>query len=173
MESIKNFYSRLFSLSRNYGFTMVEMAVALFILSLSIVFLVSLANNYLYILNSYRQRFIALSMAQEGIELAIALRNKQIETTPVSSNWLGVNTSSNCLKFNTSTSNIEPTPTSEPCEVFPGYKRLVKYSDFQNPGNPLNAATSVKIVSEVSFGKGNTTTLDLILIKWHPVFYEF
>jgi Tfp pilus assembly protein PilV len=172
MESIKNFYSRLFSLSRNYGFTIVEMAVALFILSLSIVFLVSLANNYLYILNSYRQRFIALSMAQEGIELAVALRNQQIEKGNVAT-WLGVTTSINCLKFNTSTSNIEPTPTSEPCEVFPGYKRLVKYSDFQNPGNPLNAATSVKIVSEVSFGKGNTTTLDLILIKWHPVFYEF
>jgi prepilin-type N-terminal cleavage/methylation domain-containing protein len=172
MESIKNFYSRLFSLSRNYGFTMVEMTVALFILSLSIVFLVSLANNYLYILNSYRQRFIALSMAQEGIELAVALRNQQIEKGNVAT-WLGVTTSSNCLKFNTSTSNIELTPTSEPCEVFPGYKRLVKYSDFQNPGNPLNAATSVKIVSEVSFGKGNTTTLDLILIKWHPVFYEF
>jgi type II secretory pathway pseudopilin PulG len=164
---LKSFYNKLNF--KKYGLTLPELLIGLMVLIISITVLVSLASGYLSILNSYRQRFIALSMAQEGIELAIALRNKQLETTPVS-NWLGVSTSSNCLKFNTSTSNIEPIPTSTPCEVFPGYKRLVKYSDFKNLGNPLNIATSVKIVSEVFFGNNDKVALDVILTKWHGVF---
>jgi hypothetical protein len=159
------------------GFTVAELSIAFAILILSVGFLVSLANSYLSILNSYRQRFLALNIAQEGLELALALRNKQIEKE-ISSNWLGVaNAGSYCFVFDVNAQNVQEiiaTHSTNPCETFRdqgglSYQRLVSYSDFQNPSNTnLRTATSAKVISEVYFGR-DKISLDIILTKWHPV----
>lgn len=156
------------------GFTLTELTIALSVLSLSVVVLVSLGTSYLSILNSFRQRFLALNTAQAGIELALALRNKQIEKE-TSSNWLGVaNAGSYCLVFDINNREIRANPSSNPCETFRdrgglSYRRLVRYSDFQNPNNTnLTNSRAVKVVSEVYFGR-EKISLDIILTKWHPV----
>ena len=151
------------------GFSLIELAIALFILVLSVVFLVTLGINYLLILNSVKSRYLALNLAQEGIELAIALRNKQIETGS-SPSWLGVNTKgSYCLSFNTTTKQINVFSSSNPCSTtIPGYTRLITYSDFLNPGNTdLKTAAATKVTSEVYFGR-DKIQLDVVLTKWHP-----
>jgi len=155
------------------GFTLPELTIALSVLALSTVFLVSLGTSYLSILNSFGQRFLALNTAQAGIELALALRNKQIERG-ISSNWLGVtNAGSYCLQFDIDTQEIRANPSSNPCETFRDqggliYRRLVRYSDFENPNNTdLRTATSVKVISEAYFGR-EKISLDIILTKWHP-----
>jgi len=156
------------------GFTLPELTIALSILALSVVFLLSLGNSYLSILNSYRQRYLALNIAQEGLELALALRNKQIERG-ISSDWLGVaNASSYCLQFDINTGEIRVISSSNPCETFRdqgglSYQRLIRYYDFENPNNTdLRTATSAKVISEVHFGR-DKISLDIILTKWHPV----
>ncbi|MFN3605530.1 MAG: hypothetical protein ACK4UJ_12560, partial [Leptonema sp. (in: bacteria)] len=73
---------------RREGFTLTEGVIALAILFISIGFITTLALNYMTILNSIRQRFLALNIAQEGLELALAVRNKQIENG--AQPWLGV-----------------------------------------------------------------------------------
>jgi prepilin-type N-terminal cleavage/methylation domain-containing protein len=158
------------------GFTLPELTIALSILLLSAVVLVSLGTSYLSILNSYRQRFLTLNIAQEGIELALALRNKQIERG-IASNWLGVtNAGSYCLQFDINTGEIRTISSSTPCETFRdrgglSYRRLVSYSDFENPNNNnLTSSRAVKVVSEVYFGR-EKISLDIILTKWHPVQY--
>ena len=149
------------------GFSLTELAIALFILVLSVVFLVTLGVNYLLILNSVKSRYLALNLAQEGIELAIALRNKQIETG--SQPWVGVNASSTyCLSFNTTTKQINVLSSSNPCPTtIPGYTRLIRYSDFLKQTSDLTKATATKVTSEVYFGR-DKIQLDVVLTKWHP-----
>jgi prepilin-type N-terminal cleavage/methylation domain-containing protein len=149
------------------GFSLIELAIALFILVLSVVFLVTLGINYLLILNSVKSRYLALNLAQEGIELAIALRNKQIETG--SQPWVGVIESRTyCLSFNTSTKQINVFASTDPCPTtIPGYTRLISYSDFLNQTTNLTTATATKVISEVYFGR-DKIQLDVVLTKWHP-----
>jgi hypothetical protein len=148
-----------------------ELTIALLVLALSVVVLVGLGNSYLSILNSYPQRFLALNVAQEGLELAIALRNKQIELQPVFfSDWLGVTeTGTYCLQFNTSTGEILAWKSSNPCDVFPGYKRLITYSNTYF--DRLVFVRVVRVISEVYF-EGEKISLDIILTKWHPNQYQ-
>ncbi|GIW67347.1 MAG: hypothetical protein KatS3mg096_215 [Candidatus Parcubacteria bacterium] len=152
------------------AFTLTEGVIALGILTLSIVFLVSLGNSYLSILNSIRQRYTALNAVQEGLELAIALRNQRIERMD-SANWLGVTGAGNyCLYFETNTSRIVANPSSQPCNIgIPGYSRLINYSDFDNPANnDLRNARAVRVKSIVYFFR-DRIELDTILTKWSPV----
>jgi type II secretory pathway pseudopilin PulG len=152
----------------NKGFTLVELIISLGVLVLSVVVLVGLSVSYLSILNTIRTRYLALNIAQEGIELAIALRNKQIETG--SQPWSGVsNAGKYCLIFSTSTQRIIVESSSQPCPTgVSDYRRLIYYSDFENPGNTnLENATATRVISEVYFGKDNIQ-LDVVLTKWHP-----
>jgi len=152
----------------NKAFTLTELATAIFILVLSMVFLTTLSFSYLSILNSIKNRYLALNMAQEGIELAIALRNKQIETG--SQPWVGVTTKgSYCLSFNTTTQQIVVASSFNPCSTqIPGYTRLISYLDFLNPTNTdLTAAIAIRVVSEVYFER-DKIELNVVLTRWHP-----
>lgn len=170
---LTNFFTKILTDKKKFGFSLPELTIALSILLLSVIVLVSLATSYLSILNSYKKRFLALNITQEGIELAIALRNKQIENLNAG-NWLGIATSGYyCLEFNTSSQEIIVTPTTSSgyCEVYPGYQRKITYSDFQDQSkSDLKAATSVKVVSETIFGN-DSVSLSVILTKWHPIFF--
>jgi prepilin-type N-terminal cleavage/methylation domain-containing protein len=152
----------------NKAFTLTELSIGLAILALSLTALVGLGFSYLSILNSVKIRYIALNIAQEGIELAIALRNKQIEQG--SQPWVGVSTKgSYCLSFNTTTKQINVSPSSNPClTLIPGYTRLITYADFLNPSNAdLKTAIATRITSEVYFGR-DKIKLDVVLTRWHP-----
>ncbi len=153
------------------AFSLVEVILVLFLLTLSVSFLVTFAFNYLRILVSIRERFVALNLAQEGLELAIALRNKQIETG--GSPWYGSISvpGSYCLSFNTSTRKIStttPVDSSKGCPIkingLPVYFRLIRYEQIGN----IPTATSVKIISKVTFGKDDFVQLNTLLTRWHP-----
>ena len=152
------------------AFTLPEAVIALGILTLSIVFLTSLGNSYLSILNSIRQRYTALNAVQEGLELAIALRNKKIEQMD-NINWVGIRTAGDyCLYFDINTSRIVANPSSQPCSVnIQGYYRLITYSDFENPNNSdLTNARAVRVQSTVYFLR-DKISLDIVLTRWSPI----
>lgn len=154
----------------NRAFSLSEGIIALSIIALSITILASLAVNYFVILNSVRQRFLALNLAQEGLELALALRNKQIETD--SSPWLGISSAGKyCLSFNTSTwsFNVQSVQSSlNLCQIIPGYSRILIYEDLENSSNTnLTISNAVRVTSEVSFGN-DRIKLNTIITKWHP-----
>lgn len=152
------------------GFTLPEGIIALAIFTLSVGILSALAINYISILISIKERFLALNFAQEGLELALALRDKQIESG-ISNNWLGITTAgSYCIYFNTQNQKIITQQSLNPCEIFPGYKRLVTYYDAINgSNNNLINSNIVKITSEVFWGKNDKIKLETIITKWHPV----
>ena len=152
----------------NKAFTLTELSIGLAILALSLIVLVGLSFSYLSILNSIKTRYLALNFAQEGLELAIALRNKQIENQLLP--WAGVSTAgSYCLDFDTNTTRIVVSPSSQPCPTrISGYRRLIYYSDFENHSNTnLANVNAIRVVSEVYFGR-DKIKLDVVLTKWHP-----
>jgi len=152
----------------NKAFTLTELVIVFMILLLSITILVGLSFSYLSILNSIRVRYLALNTAQAGIEYALALRNQQIERGL--SPWAGVASKGTyCLNFNTSNRRIEVTPSSNPClGEIPGYRRLITYTDFENPNNTnLTASRAIRVSSEVYFER-DKITLEVVLTKWHP-----
>jgi len=155
----------------NKAFTLVELTIAFMILLLSLTVLAGLSFGYLSILNSIKTRYIALNIAQEGIEYAIALRNKQIEKG--FSPWPGVaERGSYCLYFVTTTKEVIAVPSTTPCPtMISEYRRLIHYYDFENPENLLlHYSNAVRVTSEVDF-RGEKFKLDVILTKWHPVQY--
>jgi hypothetical protein len=138
------------------AFSFPELTIVFIVLLLSITVLTSLSFSYLSILNSIKTRYIALNLAQEGIELAIALRNKQIETG--AQPWAGVSTAGTyCLEFENG--QIIASRFSKPCETkIPGYQRLITYS---------GSDSALKVTSEVYFGR-DKIKLETVLTKWHP-----
>ncbi len=152
------------------SFSLAEISIALLILSLSVSFLTTLALNYFTILNSVKERFIALNLAQEGLELAIALRNKQIEDYNNNIPWYGVRgLGSYCLSFDNSGNVLvnDPTDSEKGCSIngVSGYSRLITYQSFLDPNY------AVKVISKVRFGKNDIVQLNTVLTKWHLVFF--
>lgn len=148
--------------AKKSGLSFSEVIIAFTIITTLFVVFLNLTYNYFIILTTAKERLIALSLAQEGLELAIALRNKQYETTSPS-NWLGVDPGTYCLSFDTSSEQIVTSspPNSDGCEVFSTpsitFKRLTSYT--------LINATSVIVTSTVSFGN-QKISLDTILVNW-------
>jgi len=150
------------------AFTLPELMIAFYILIVSMFFLTGLGIGYLSILNSAKTRYLALNVAQEGIELAIALRNKQIEKE--ASPWAGVDQAGTyCLSFDTSTQQINISSSINPCSTqIPGYTRLISYSDFLSPTNTdLTTTTTLatRVTSEVHFS-GDKIKLSTVLTKY-------
>lgn len=145
----------------NRGLSFSETIIAFTIITTLFVTFLKLTYNYFIVLSTAKERLIGLSLAQEGLELAIALRNKQYETSVT--NWLGVDPgSSYCLKFDTTTLHITTSSApTEGCEVFSTpnmtFKRLVSYT--------LITASSVIVTSTVNFAD-QKISLDTILVNW-------
>lgn len=147
------------------GLSFSEVVISFTIISTLFVVFLSLTYNYLIILTTTKERLIALSLAQEGLELALALRNKQYETSSPA-NWLGIDSvpGTYCLSFNTTSKTIIATLSADYCEVFslPNtiFKRLVSYTTITDI-----TTRSVIVTSSVSFGN-QQVSLDTILINW-------
>lgn len=152
----------------NKGLSLSETIIVFAIISFFIASFFNWILNYLIILNTAKERLVALSLAQEGLELAIALRNKQYETTPPPSDWLGVNPGDYCISLETSTGKIiTSTPTDiDGCQVFNSqnliFKRLITYS---NDLGYYPHASSIMVTSKVSFLNQNVK-LNTVLIHW-------
>jgi Tfp pilus assembly protein PilV len=154
------------------GLSFTEVIIAFSIIS---IFLTSFFNwilNYLITLNTIKERLIALSLAQEGLELAIALRNKAYETSSPS-NWLDSEgriylNNSYCLRLETSTGEIMASSTRniDSCKIYNynniDFYRLVSYS---NDENYVNGRTSTIVSSQVNF-LNQTVELKTILVDW-------
>ncbi|MCS7200569.1 MAG: type II secretion system GspH family protein [Patescibacteria group bacterium] len=146
------------------GVTIIETIVALTIISLLMGIILNIVFNYLLILNSIKERLIALSLAQEGLELAIALRNKNYEKGEQSNDeWLGVIPGNNyCIEFNTTTAKIvtsTPNDSNRGCKVPINsnveFFRILRYSGnlgyYPPPDNNMPGPGTVAITSEVYF----------------------
>ncbi len=154
------------------GITITEAGIALFILLISIAYLNNLAVSYMLTLSSVKERYLANSLAQEGIELAIALRNKQFEhnvgrvnpTNPVE--WLGIpnETDTYCLGLENGEIKTSTSPT-EGCLIIitssPVFYRKIKFEKY---GSENFASSSiVKVTSEVTFRNLEPIKIETIL----------
>ncbi len=152
------------------GLSFTEVIIAFSIISILLASFFNWILNYLITLNTIKERLIALSLAQEGLELAIALRNKAYETNTIP-NWLGNNidlNSSYCLKLETSTGKIMANSTTDinSCKVYNynniDFHRLVSYS---SDTDYVIGKTSTIVNSKVNF-LNQTVELKTILVNW-------
>jgi type II secretory pathway pseudopilin PulG len=160
------------------GLSFTEVIIAFSIISILLASFFNWILNYLITLNTIKERLIALSLAQEGLELAIALRNKAYETdtdtdtdTDTIPNWLGNNidlNSSYCLKLETSTGEIMANSTTDinSCKVYNynniDFHRLISYS---SDTDYVIGKTSTIVNSKVNF-LNQTVELKTILVNW-------
>lgn len=154
------------------GISLTETIIVFTIITIFVYAFFNWIFNYLVALNTIKERLIALSLAQEGLELAIALRNKAYETTTLG-NWLDYRNNINinlnnsyCLELVTTTGEIRVTSTMDPCEVYNYnnllFKRLISYSNDQ--GYVSNLSSTI-VTSRVEF-LNQKVELKTILVNW-------
>jgi len=150
------------------GVSLPEISIALLIIAVSLVVFLTLASNYLRTVKNASELFIMNSLAQEGLELAIAWRNKQIEI-PFGSTTSSPRISGNyCISFIGNNINLQPSP--RPCPVsFLGRSPNINYYrilNFQTIGNVIYVTSSVNS----SIWRSPPIQLNTILTPWHIVF---
>jgi type II secretory pathway pseudopilin PulG len=153
------------------GVSLPEISIALLIIVISLVVFLTLASNYLRTVKNASELFIMNSLAQEGLELAIAWRNKQIEI-PFGSTTSPPRISVNyCISFSVSDNDIKLQPPGSSCEVsFLGQRPNIRYYrilNFQTDGNNVISVTSF-VTSTI--WKSPSIQLNTILTPWHIVF---
>jgi hypothetical protein len=152
----------------NKGVSFAEVSISLLIIIISLVVFLALASNYLRTVKNANELFILNSLAHEGIELAIAWRNKSVEIpfgSTVSSPSVN---GSYCLSL--IGGNIVLSGPSSFCQVsFLGqspninYYRILK---FQTINNVIYVTSSVNS----SIWRSPLIELNTILTPWHIVF---
>jgi hypothetical protein len=152
------------------GVSLPEISIALLIIVISLVVFLTLASNYLRTVKNASELFIMNSLAQEGLELAIAWRNKQIEI-PFGSTTSSPRINDNyCIYFIGNNINLQSS-LGQPCEVsFLGQRPNIRYYrilNFQTNGNNVIYVTS-SVTSNV--WKSPPIQLNTILTPWHIVF---
>lgn len=154
------------------GITITEAGIALFILLISIAYLNNLAVSYMLTLSSVKERYLANSLAQEGIELAIALRNKQFEsnTNPVDiknpAEWLGIpDEGYYCLSLENGEIKTSTILTREDCKIMitssPVFYRKIKFEKYDS--TIFASSSIVKVISEVTFRNLEPVKIETIL----------
>jgi prepilin-type N-terminal cleavage/methylation domain-containing protein len=150
------------------GVSLPEISIALLIIAISLVVFLTLASNYLRTVKNASELFIMDSLAQEGLELAIAWRNKQIEvpfgsTTPpptINGNY--------CISFSGNNINLQRSP--RPCQVsFLGPSPNINYYRILNFRTDSNIISVVSSVNS-SIWRSPSIELNTILTPWHIVF---
>jgi hypothetical protein len=152
----------------NKGVSFAEVCIAIFIIAVSLVVFLNLALNYLRTVKNANELFIMNSLAQEGLELAIAWRNKNVETpfgspaTPPQING------SYCISFSGGNINLQPSGSS--CQVsFLGQPPNIRYYrilNFQTINDIIYVTSSVNS----SVWRSPLIQLNTILTPWHIVF---
>jgi type II secretory pathway pseudopilin PulG len=152
----------------NKGVSFVEISIALLIISISLIIFLTLASNYLRTIKNATELFVMNSLAQEGLELAIAWRNKNVEVsfaslmTPPSING------NYCIFF--SGNNINLQQSGSPCQVsFLGQSANIKYNRILNFQTNNNVIYVTSLVNS-SIWKSPAIKLNTILTPWHIVF---
>jgi Tfp pilus assembly protein PilV len=83
----------------NKGVSLLEVSVALLIITTSLIVFLDLATNYLRTVKNANELFVMNVLSYEGIELAIAWRNKAVEV-PFSSSAVPPNINDRyCISF--------------------------------------------------------------------------
>jgi hypothetical protein len=152
----------------NKGVSFAEISIAILIIVISLVVFLNLASNYIRTVKNVSELFIMNSLAQEGLELAIAWRNKAVEVPFASFATLPSINGNYCISF--SGNNINLQSQSSPCQVsFLGQSPNINYYrilNFQTISNVINVTSSVNS----SFWRSPLIQLNTILTPWHIVF---
>jgi hypothetical protein len=154
----------------NKGVSFAEVSIALLIITISVVVFLALASNYLRTIKNASELFIMNSLAQEGLELAIAWRNKSVEVpltpeAPVAPPTIG---GSYCIFFNGDNINLQQ--SGSPCPVSflsqPPNINYYRILNFQTINNVIYVTSSVNS----AIWRSPLIQLHTILTPWHTVF---
>jgi hypothetical protein len=152
----------------NKGVSLLEVSVALLIITTSLIVFLDLATNYLRTVKNANELFVMYVLSYEGIELAIAWRNKAVEVPFSSSAYPPNINDSYCISF--SGGNINLQSSKSPCPVsFLGQPPNIRYYrilNFQTINNIIYVTSSVTS----TIWKSPSIQLNTILTPWHIVF---
>jgi outer membrane cobalamin receptor len=153
----------------NKGVSFAEVSIAIFIIAVSLVVFLNLALNYLRTVKNANELFIMNSLAQEGLELAIAWRNKNVEAPFGSSVYPPTINGNYCISFSGGNINLQPSGSS--CQVsFLGQPPNIRYYRILNFQTDVNNAISVTSSVTSTIWKSPPIQLNTILTPWHTVF---
>jgi hypothetical protein len=152
----------------NKGVSLVEVSIALLIITISLVVFLTLASNYIRTVKTINELFIMNFLAQEGLELVIAWRNKQVEAPFGSFIAPPTINGAYCISFSNNDINLQP--SGSPCKIsFLGESPNINYYrilNFQTINNVIYVTSSVNS----SIWKSPLIQLHTILTPWHIVF---
>jgi len=150
------------------GVSLLEASIALLIIIVALVVFLTLASNYLRTVRYATELYVMNSLAQEGLELVIAWRNKKIEVPFEETVVLPPVNGSYCISF--SNNNINLQPSGSPCTVsFLGQRPNINYYRI------LNFSTNNDIISVTSsinssIWRDPFIQLNIKLTPWHIIF---
>jgi hypothetical protein len=154
----------------NKGVSFAEVCIAIFIIAVSLVVFLNLALNYLRTVKNANELFIMNSLAQEGLELAIAWRNKSVEVpltpeAPVAPPTIG---GSYCIFFSDDNINLQQSGSSCPVSFLGQQPNITYYRilNFQTINDVIYVTSSVNS----SLWRSPLIQLNTILTPWHIVF---
>jgi hypothetical protein len=159
--------------------------LCLVILMAGLVMLLKLVGSYVYTLKTTKDRVVANSLAQEGLELVLAKRNQNFLTLndidlANNKDWLDGLSTQFCINPDLTTfacsseqaklylnpgNNLfyhEQNPDSARPTIF---TRTIKIEPVQ--ADSLTSANAVKIIATVQW-ENSQTKLQTIMTKWHP-----
>ncbi|MEX2145041.1 MAG: prepilin-type N-terminal cleavage/methylation domain-containing protein [Candidatus Spechtbacterales bacterium] len=108
-----------FSASRSYGFTLLEVIISVFILSIGTLTVLGLISDSLQVVSVTKKAVIAANLAQEGIEAVRGIRD---------GNWIQGESYDNGLTSGDSCVNYNSTSLISPCADSTIYWNGSKYS---------------------------------------------
>jgi len=150
------------------GITLPEISISLLIITIALIIFFNLANNLIYNLVNAKKMFLLVNANQEAIEMLIAFRNKNLESTSPQDFLKRINSGIHCISFSTSTGSINLNLSSQYCDF--------KYAQGKSGLKILNIIeitrngdvayiTSTSKTSEVILPDHK---LNIILTNWHP-----
>lgn len=165
----------------NRGFTILEVAVSLFVISMGILGVMTLVNRSIKIKEINKNKFIASQLAQEGIEIVRSTRdnnwldNDNWNDGIIQDNNYTVNHGKGSKNFNNAPDDLDASSTKLYLDN-DGY-----YRHFKNPGSatstifkriikvasPSKASTSIKsVVQWKEHGNTHKYTAETVLYNW-------
>lgn len=113
----------IYKQKKNKGFTLIEMIVAVFIFTISLTALMSIASRGLKVANLAQKQVVADYLALEGVEVVRNLRDSAFLSFNNSNNWQNVFNQDNCLNSGDPCefilgSGISLVPCSSDCRVY-------------------------------------------------------
>lgn len=152
------------------GITLPEISISLLIITIALIIFFNLANNLIYNLVNAKKMFLLVNANQEAIEMLIAFRNKNLESTSPQDFLKGINRGTYCISFSTSTGSINLNLSSQ---------QYCDFDEYAQGKSGLKILNKIEITrnGDVAYITSTSKTrevilpdhkLNIILTNWHP-----